>query len=261
MRDHWLFDPEALAEAFPDAPPARGPTLSKFLALLHGGHYGRVLDLLEQAGPPIAQDAVGTVFRAWALAGLGRVEEAQEQLLHAELHAARSVWVLDPMLLEARKCLAAGRRQRAAKRRSKRRPTPVRRSGADERVAAAASRIAAAPVLPPPEVLLPFTLQRGVVDAQREAEQARDPAQAFADYRLRGVAVAVDRLRRYDTLLSLGVARGVDRYEYQLRTVRRVLRDFRGRALLADEVGLGKTIEACLCLEEYLQRGLARRAL
>ena len=32
-------------------------------------------------------------------------------------------------------------------------------------------------------------------------------------------------------------------------------------ALLADEVGLGKTIEACLILKEYRMRGMARRAL
>ena len=31
--------------------------------------------------------------------------------------------------------------------------------------------------------------------------------------------------------------------------------------LLADEVGLGKTIEACLLLREYLLRGLVRRIL
>ncbi len=43
--------------------------------------------------------------------------------------------------------------------------------------------------------------------------------------------------------------------------MRKVLRHFHGRVLLADEVGLGKTIEACLLLREYLLRGLVRRAL
>ena len=43
--------------------------------------------------------------------------------------------------------------------------------------------------------------------------------------------------------------------------MRRVLRQFKGRALLADEVGLGKTIEACLILKEYRMRGMVRRAL
>jgi SNF2 family DNA or RNA helicase len=48
---------------------------------------------------------------------------------------------------------------------------------------------------------------------------------------------------------------------YQQETVRRVLRHFKGRALLADEVGLGKTIEACMVLKEYWMRGLVGKAL
>lgn len=54
---------------------------------------------------------------------------------------------------------------------------------------------------------------------------------------------------------------GLEHFWYQLETVRRVLRDFRGRVLLADEVGLGKTIEACLALKEYWMRGLVSKAL
>lgn len=65
----------------------------------------------------------------------------------------------------------------------------------------------------------------------------------------------------FDELLSLGAITNVEHFGYQLDTVRRVLRDFRGRVLLADEVGLGKTIEACLTLKEYWMRGLARKAL
>lgn len=70
------------------------------------------------------------------------------------------------------------------------------------------------------------------------------------------------RLQRgFDELLSLAGILHVEHLWYQLETVRRVLRDFRGRVLLADEVGLGKTIEACLALKEYWVRGLVRRAL
>jgi SNF2 family DNA or RNA helicase len=43
--------------------------------------------------------------------------------------------------------------------------------------------------------------------------------------------------------------------------VLKVLRTFRGRALLADEVGLGKTIEAGMLILEFLLRGMARRVL
>lgn len=48
---------------------------------------------------------------------------------------------------------------------------------------------------------------------------------------------------------------------HQLDTAHKVLHDMGGRAILADEVGLGKTIEAGLVLKEYMVRGLVRKAL
>lgn len=48
---------------------------------------------------------------------------------------------------------------------------------------------------------------------------------------------------------------------YQLETCRHVIEQLHGRAVLADEVGLGKTIEAGMILKEYMLRGLVRRAL
>ena len=68
-------------------------------------------------------------------------------------------------------------------------------------------------------------------------------------------------LRGFDQLMCLEGLRGVEHLPHQIETVRRVLRHFRGRVLLADEVGLGKTIEACLLLREYLLRGIAKRVL
>ncbi|OGS48201.1 MAG: hypothetical protein A3K68_06525 [Euryarchaeota archaeon RBG_16_68_13] len=65
----------------------------------------------------------------------------------------------------------------------------------------------------------------------------------------------------FDRLLAWPSLRGVQRLPHQERTVLKVLRELRGRAILADEVGLGKTVEAGLLLKEYAIRGLARRAL
>ena len=48
---------------------------------------------------------------------------------------------------------------------------------------------------------------------------------------------------------------------HQIDTAKRVLNEMRGRAILADEVGLGKTIEAGLILKEYMIRGLVRKTL
>ncbi|MBD3161668.1 MAG: ATP-dependent helicase [Candidatus Eisenbacteria bacterium] len=67
--------------------------------------------------------------------------------------------------------------------------------------------------------------------------------------------------RGFESLLSLNSVRDLERYDFQIRAVLRVLRKMRGRALLADEVGLGKTIEAGLILKEYVLRGLVQRAL
>ena len=50
-------------------------------------------------------------------------------------------------------------------------------------------------------------------------------------------------------------------FPYQLESAARVLRQMQGRAILADEVGLGKTIEAGVVLSELRLRGLADRTL
>jgi SNF2 family DNA or RNA helicase len=83
---------------------------------------------------------------------------------------------------------------------------------------------------------------------------------------LEEVALALDawRLRladQFDELLCLARMNAVRRLDYQVETVQRVLRTFCGRALLADEVGLGKTIEAGMLVSEYLMRGMARTVL
>ncbi|NMB46743.1 MAG: DEAD/DEAH box helicase, partial [Firmicutes bacterium] len=66
--------------------------------------------------------------------------------------------------------------------------------------------------------------------------------------------------RGFDRLIALD-ALDIELYEHQREAVMTVLRHMRGRALLADEVGLGKTIEAGVILREYLLRGLVQRVL
>lgn len=48
---------------------------------------------------------------------------------------------------------------------------------------------------------------------------------------------------------------------HQLEAAKTVIEEMNGKAILADEVGLGKTIEAGLILKEYLIRGLVKKAL
>jgi len=65
----------------------------------------------------------------------------------------------------------------------------------------------------------------------------------------------------FEELISLPMVREMDVLEHQTRTAVTVLRRMRGRAMLCDEVGLGKTVEAGLILSELLVRGLAKSVL
>jgi len=96
----------------------------------------------------------------------------------------------------------------------------------------------------------------------RFGQQPEGPAaQDLEPLRLHVEHARLRLLRGFEELLCLDGLQGVEHLPHQIETVRRVLRHFRGRVLLADEVGLGKTIEACLLLREYLLRGLVSRVL
>ena len=107
---------------------------------------------------------------------------------------------------------------------------------------------------PPTRVLLePF---------DRPEPLARDPAPAVVTRRAWMVALldALSGERRCD-LLSAPVAAAIDIFPYQLEPA--LAMTIRGvpRVLLADAVGLGKTIQAALVVAELLARHALRRAL
>ncbi|MBN1889259.1 MAG: DEAD/DEAH box helicase family protein, partial [Thermoflexales bacterium] len=81
-----------------------------------------------------------------------------------------------------------------------------------------------------------------------------------AVFRLRQQAEALRLSRGFGELICLDDI-AVEHYEHQLETASRVLRDMRGRVLLADEVGLGKTVEAGIVMKELVERGLAQTIL
>jgi len=88
-------------------------------------------------------------------------------------------------------------------------------------------------------------------------------SQDFASERAYWLRLQTERLsliQGFEELLAPEVV-SVAPFPYQLKTARTALRRFRGRGLLCDEVGLGKTIEAGLVLKEYMLRGLVRRVL
>ncbi|TLZ81541.1 MAG: DEAD/DEAH box helicase [Methanobacteriota archaeon] len=98
-------------------------------------------------------------------------------------------------------------------------------------------------------------------DADLLARAFRTAGDGPRAWRLNGEAHRISLIDGFDRLLAWPSLRGVVRYPHQERTCLRVLREMRGRAILADEVGLGKTIEAGLLLKEYAIRGLVRRVL
>ncbi|OBK27430.1 helicase [Mycobacterium asiaticum] len=76
--------------------------------------------------------------------------------------------------------------------------------------------------------------------------------------RLQGERLAT--LDNFTELLAVDIA-NVERMPHQEAVARHALSKLRGRAILADEVGLGKTIEAGFAVKELTLRGLAKRVL
>lgn len=124
-----------------------------------------------------------------------------------------------------------------------------------------------APAASPPQPAAPAQAPAVPVDWQAPeypawlAERFRPgPADGLQRWRLRLEAERILTLGGFNELLAPARSQIVV-FEHQVRAVRAALRRMRGRALLADEVGLGKTIEAGLALKEYLLRGMAARVL
>lgn len=108
-----------------------------------------------------------------------------------------------------------------------------------------------------PKLQVNFNIDSSQLDEVLEKNQVVDPETfqlALWSYRL-------SFRSSYDQLLCLPWLSNVQSLWFQEETARKVMKNLRGRAILADEVGLGKTIEACLVLKEYIMRGLVRNVL
>lgn len=64
-----------------------------------------------------------------------------------------------------------------------------------------------------------------------------------------------------DSAISIGNRGAMDLLPFQLEPIRRVLEQLRPRFLIADSVGLGKTLEAGIVVSELMRRGKGRRIL
>ncbi|MBP1950365.1 DEAD/DEAH box helicase [Virgibacillus litoralis] len=65
----------------------------------------------------------------------------------------------------------------------------------------------------------------------------------------------------FEGLKSLDYLPHMEFLDHQISCANQVIEEMNGRAILADEVGLGKTIEAGLILKEYMLRGLVKKVL
>ncbi|MGH8017011.1 MAG: DEAD/DEAH box helicase [Opitutaceae bacterium] len=119
----------------------------------------------------------------------------------------------------------------------------------------------AAPATPPPaprEAPPPVPVK--IAAPELVLQETAFVLSSLDSYRLREEAAVWWVSNQSDDLLCLPHCR-IERLEYQVRAALRVLGALRGRALLSDEVGLGKTIEAGLVIKELLTRGLVKRFL
>ena len=112
-----------------------------------------------------------------------------------------------------------------------------------------------------PRLAAPLAIAFEIAAPPPLAIPAETGDEAAAWFRLRAELNRLSLFEGFDELLSLPALRDVEAHWYQIETVRKVLKQYRGRVLLADEVGLGKTIEAGMIVKEYALRGMAERLL
>ncbi|CAM2949039.1 SNF2-related protein [Paenibacillus sediminis] len=109
----------------------------------------------------------------------------------------------------------------------------------------------------------PITVQfdRSWFDGLNNRLNKGGPWDDFRLFQLAAEAEKASLVSSFEEMQCLKHLQGLSPLPHQIETARKVLFDMRGRAILADEVGLGKTIEAGLILKEYMVRGLVRKVL
>ncbi|MCZ8514363.1 SNF2-related protein [Paenibacillus filicis] len=104
-------------------------------------------------------------------------------------------------------------------------------------------------------------LERNWFEELHARSMRGSPWDSWAMYKLAYEAEHSRLIHSFDELQCMSHLPNLVPMDHQIDTAKKVLTEMRGRAILADEVGLGKTIEAGLILKEYLIRGLIRKVL
>jgi superfamily II DNA or RNA helicase len=160
--------------------------------------------------------------------------------------------------------VVSAQERRAVPGKASRKPSVPRRGkaplAADKTTIVAASVAEAAPIgLRRIDIDIPFGIELALDPLLAAIENP--PASDLDWYDLRERHARLGLAQGFDELLCLPHLHGIETFWYQVETVRKVLKQFRGRVLLADEVGLGKTVEAGMVLKEYMLRGMVESAL
>ena len=193
------------------------------------------------------------------LSTLGEMADVMEPLLRAEMERdARRAERREEKRAEdefrRRQLLErlAERRRRREERAQERKTAEAKTQPKTHGAPAAEPKLTPHPPLPP----VPLRIELPGLEFQ----ETTFPLADLRHYGLRERAALWWVSNQSDDLLCLPHCR-ILHLDYQERTALRVLGPLRGRALLSDEVGLGKTIEAGLVLKELLTRGLVKRFL
>src|SRR4051794_9289790 len=260
----WPADPELL--------------LLAALAALAANRPVRALALLKRYGKRYKSGRPSSLLTSLALAQQGKPDEAWAMLQAAQLEtdrAAAACFVGDYVMEDWLFSWLREIRRQARLRPGRLAPIPSPRTAqpprpAPNRAPAGCPRPArvASPAVPAPPVVadLPrlearFDMTLDLVSPDRIELHGADAGADDEAFRLRAELVRLSLFEGFDELLCLPALQGVEAHWYQIETVRKVLKQYRGRVLLADEVGLGKTVEAGMVLKEYMLRGMAERIL
>jgi superfamily II DNA or RNA helicase len=225
-----------------------------------GEHGDTLISIFDDLNPDVRLN-IGLGYQA-----LGRLSDAARVFTEVAMHAPLRSRVRR-RALELLGRVAPGRD--AGVRSAPQRATPphapphapARRSTAQRAAPASAPAVTPAAVPEPKPEPDHYRPRVSIAFAETAAPSFASAPCDSAGVRLRDELEAARLIRGFDDLVCLKSARGVDHYWYQVETVKRALKRFRGRVLLADEVGLGKTVEAAMIAAEYLARGMVKSVL
>jgi superfamily II DNA or RNA helicase len=258
-----LSDPRATEELLPLAQAAlasrpffdKGLLLEAAFAALVAGSPAQAQFLLHRFSMWAPESAAADLLTALMLQQKGRTRAARQLLVDRGL-VTRSVWLRAFPPLSHREAWAMGELAAILPREpAKPKTTPIKKP----RAAKAETPEETRPPLPRASIDIPLAVAfdwAGLSDALLTAPEPE--GRWFA---IRQQLDHLNLAQGFDELLCLPHLTGVDLLDHQIETLRKVLKQFRGRVLLADEVGLGKTIEACMALKEYALRRMAEHVL